>query len=265
MKIALVGAGNVAGHLAKALEKMGHEVAAVYSRTRSHSEDLAHQLANATATESLNFLSYDLDLAVIAVSDTAIASVAKQLEVKPGTIVCHTSGSQPLAILAAVAGARTGVLYPLQTFSRSKAVDFSQTPILIEAEDEATLQQLQQLAKTLSPIVHQVSSLLRKHLHLSAVFACNFTNHLLGISRELLSEANLPIELLHPLIQETIAKAMQQDPFQVQTGPAVRHDQNVIEEHLAMLHHHPAYKELYLKLTQSIQAKHSAANSSKIL
>ncbi|GAB3826534.1 hypothetical protein GCM10028895_37660 [Pontibacter rugosus] len=172
--------------------------------------------------------------------------------------MAHTSGSQPLEIISSIEDAAAGVFYPLQTFSKSKPVDFAQIPLLVESQDETTLQALKLLAQSISSKVEVVGSGARKQLHLAAVFACNFTNHLLGISQQLLQEANLPKELLQPLIQETIAKATQQPPFSVQTGPAVRHDDNVINAHLHMLQEQPQWHEIYRLLTLSIQ---SAAKS----
>nr|WP_262921609.1 DUF2520 domain-containing protein [Pontibacter ruber] len=125
---------------------------------------------------------------------------------------------------------------------------------MVEAQDEQTVAELELVANSISQQVHHVTSGSRKQLHLAAVFACNFTNHLLGITQELLQQAKLPADLLQPLIQETIAKALQQHPFNVQTGPAIRHDENVVQEHLRMLQPEPLYQELYLKLTRSIQA-----------
>lgn len=254
MNIALIGAGNVGWHLAQALQQAGHTVTAIYSRTAAQREELAGLLPQAQSIDSLNLQSIAAEVVLIAVPDAALATVAAELRVKPGTVVAHTSGSQPLSILTAVQGARAGVFYPLQTFSKTKPLDFVQVPILLEASDKETQQLLLELAKSISHTVEAVASGARKQLHLAAVFACNFTNHLLGISRQLLQEANLPHHLLQPLIQETIAKAMQHNPYVVQTGPAIRHDQNVIDDHLHMLRQHPQLQELYRLLTQSIQA-----------
>jgi predicted short-subunit dehydrogenase-like oxidoreductase (DUF2520 family) len=256
MKTALIGAGNVAWHLGKALYQAGHEVVAVYSPTESHREELARELSTAIPVASPDLTTTEAKLVLIAIPDAALASVASSLKVKEGTIVAHTSGSQSLTVLQGVTGARIGVFYPLQTFSKTKPIDFKTIPVLLEAEYEQTLQILQDVASSISDEVLQVDSTKRKQLHLAAVFACNFTNHLLGISRELLEQSSLPITLLQPLIKETIKKAMQQHPFQVQTGPAVRYDQNVIADHLHMLQSQPLYQQLYQVLTQSIQAQH---------
>ena len=253
-RIAFVGAGNVAWHLAQAFTAAGHQVLAVYSRSEANRNELASILPGAKPLPSPDFTSLAIDIILIAVPDAALQQVASELKVAPGTIVAHTSGSQPLAILDTVQEAQPAVFYPLQTFSRAKPVNLQQVPILVEATQDSVLQELEALAQSISNKVQRVDSEARRHLHLAAVFACNFTNHLLGISQQLLQEANLPTELLHPLVQETIAKAMQQNPYKVQTGPAIRHDDNVIQAHLQMLQQHPRLQVLYQKLTESIQA-----------
>ena len=236
------------------LQAAGHTISAIYSRTPEHREALANKLPQASALSTLDLRNANADVVLVAVPDNALAAVAAEIKVKPATLVAHTSGSQPLDVLASVAGAAIGVFYPLQTFSKSKPVDFAQVPMLVEAQDEATLELLKRLAQSISTSVEAVGSRARKQLHLAAVFACNFTNHLLGISQQLLQEANLPSQLLQPLLQETIAKATQQPPFSVQTGPAIRHDENVIQAHLLMLQQQPQWQEIYSLLTQSIQA-----------
>lgn len=259
-RIAFVGAGNVAWHLAQAFAAAGHEVEAIYSRSRSSRRALANQLPKAQPIETPDFRGLALDMVIISVPDAALADAAAALKVNPGTLVVHTSGSQPLLLLQKIEGARAGVFYPLQTFSKIKPINLAQVPLLVEAQNEETLKQLETLAKSISNQVYQVSSEARKQLHLAAVFACNFTNHLLGISQQLLREANLPKQLLQPLIEETIAKAALQNPFTVQTGPAVRGDENVLQAHLQLLHQHPAYASLYRQLSESIQEQASGGS-----
>lgn len=253
--IAVIGAGNVAWHLAPALAAAGHAITAIYSRSPASREALAQLLPSAQPVSTLELQHMAVDVVVMAVPDAALAEVATELKVAPGTIVVHTSGSQPLALLQPVQGAHTGVFYPLQTFSKSKPVDFARVPLLVEAQEEEALQQIEMLAQSISRQVQRVSSEARKQLHLAAVFACNFTNHLLGISQQLLQEANLPKELLQPLLEETIEKASRQNPFSVQTGPAVRGDENVLQAHLHMLQPYPRYQAIYKQLSQSIQAQ----------
>ncbi|MBB6611484.1 DUF2520 domain-containing protein [Pontibacter sp. Tf4] len=253
MNITIVGAGNVAWHLAPALQAAGHKITAIYSRTLAHAKELSRRLSDTLATQSLDFTTIATDVVLIAVPDAVIVAVANELKVKPGAILAHTSGSQPLTVLQTIAGERAGVFYPLQTFSKQKPVDLQQVPVLVEGVMEETTKVLEELAQSISRQVARVDSEKRKQLHLAAVFACNFTNHLLGISHELLQHAGLPINLLQPLVQETIEKATAHHPFTVQTGPAIRHDQNVIEEHLRLLQTEPELQQLYRLLTDSIQ------------
>ncbi|MFT2007216.1 Rossmann-like and DUF2520 domain-containing protein [Pontibacter sp. 13R65] len=256
-KIAMIGAGNVAWHLGQALAAAGHTISYVYSRTAAHREELAATLPTATPLPHLDLHNTSIDLAVLAVPDAVLAQIAQQLQLPPNTLLVHTSGSQPLTALGQQLNLRTGVFYPLQTFSKAKPVDFKSIPILVEAPDKETLQELEELAHSLSPTVHVVSSVARKQLHMAAVFACNFTNHLFGISQELLRQANLPHTLLQPLIHETIDKAAAFPPFTVQTGPAVRGDHNVLAEHLALLQQQPLYSQIYKIISQSIEAQAS--------
>lgn len=256
-RIAVIGAGNVAWQLAPALAAAGHTVTAIYSRSPASREALARLLPAALPIYSLDLLETAVEVVLLAVPDAALAGVAAALKVAPGTVVAHTSGSQPLALLQPIQGAHIGVFYPLQTFSKSKPVDFAGVPLLVEAQDAETLRQLEMLAQSISSKVYKVPSEARRQLHLAAVFACNFTNHLLGISQQLLQEADLPKELLQPLIAETIEKASRHDPFSVQTGPAVRGDDNVLQAHLQMLQPYPRYQAIYRQLSQSIQAQAS--------
>lgn len=263
MRIALIGTGNVAWHLAQACIAAGHEVVAVVGHTARSGEEFA-KLYPGTQRVDLPELKYTaIDVILIAVPDAALAGVATNLHVQPATVVAHTSGSQPLSLLSNIHRARTGVFYPVQTFTKYRHVDFTQIPVLIEGIDEETTHMLVQFGSSLSRNVQVKDSAARRQLHLAAVFACNFTNHLLGISHAMLQEAGLPTDLLHPLIQETISKAGTANPFTVQTGPAARNDKNVIQEHMQLLQAHPSWQELYQHLTQSIQEQHARTDNNR--
>lgn len=263
MKIALIGTGNVAWHMAKAVVAAGHEFVAYVSRTLTSGEEFTHEFPQARRIALSELGSIQIDVLILAVPDHILPVVAPELEVNSTTIVVHTSGSQPLSIIDTLRGAKTGVFYPVQTFTKHKPVDFSQIPVLIEGIDKDAELILLQFAKTLSNNVQVKDSTARKQLHLAAVFACNFTNHLLGISQHLLHSAGLTTDLLQPLIQETITKATTNDPFKVQTGPAARNDVNVVQEHITILEKHPVWQELYKKLSLSIQDQKQNSVSSR--
>ncbi len=194
------------------------------------------------------------DLYIIAVKDEAIREVALSLKIGEKLIV-HTSGSTSLQVLDGVS-AHTGVLYPLQTFSKNKAVDFRLVPIAIEANNPDDLGAIRAIADRISEKVKELNSAQRKALHVAAVFACNFTNHLVAISQQLLEDENLDFDLLRPLIAETAHKVQLYDPASIQTGPAVREDYEVVNSHLDMLKNQPELQDLYRRLSQSIVNLH---------
>lgn len=250
MNIVLLGSGNVATHLGKALAGAGYDVLQVYSPTATNAQSLAGELA-AEAIDDISSVTADADLYVIAVKDDAIEQVAAQLPASLSGTVVHTAGSVGVSVLAAHA-TRYGVLYPVQTFSKAKPVDFSLIPVAVEASDDATYQQLAQLAGSLSSRVFLCASHQRLALHVAAVFACNFTNHLYAIGADILHNHGLDFDLLRPLILETAEKAMQYRPEDVQTGPAARGDVHTMQRHLAALDGHPDLATLYKIISDHI-------------
>ena len=241
----------MATRLGIALKAAGHEFVQVYSRTEAAADSLA-SLLGAEAVVSPQSLK-ETDLLICALKDDALPAALQQIQVGNAVLV-HTAGSLPLAVLQPFA-AKTGVFYPLQTFNKDRRVDFSTVPIFLEASDTATLDLLRGLAADLGSTAHEATSEERLKLHLSAVFACNFVNYLYSISNDLLAEQNLSFDLLKPLILETAAKVMEQDPSKVQTGPAVRFDRTVMDKHLALLETHPAWKSLYEDLSLGIHQR----------
>ena len=173
-----------------------------------------------------------------------------QLKSNEGTWV-HTAGSMPMALFAGHAK-HYGVCYPLQTFSKTRAVDVSKVPFFIEGSDAETEERLCQLAERLSTSVQRLSSEKRKSLHLAAVFTCNFVNHLYVLGGELLAKEGIDARLLLPLIDETAAKVHDMSPLAAQTGPAVRYDENVIQKQLAQLEADSTKWEIYALMSQSI-------------
>jgi predicted short-subunit dehydrogenase-like oxidoreductase (DUF2520 family) len=253
MKIVILGSGNIATHLGRAFKMAGQTISQVWSRDIAKANALADTLA-AEAIDNMFDLDRTADLFIIAVNDEAIRKIA--LELKLGDqLLLHTSGSTGLSALEG-ASTKIGVFYPLQTFSKIKSVDLRQVPIIIEANVAEVLAIIRGIAERLSEKVIELNSEQRKTLHLGAVFACNFTNHLLALAQELLEEKGLDYELLKPLIQETLSKIEMNDPASVQTGPAIRKDQATIQSHLDLLKHNPDLSELYTKLSQSIVNLH---------
>jgi predicted short-subunit dehydrogenase-like oxidoreductase (DUF2520 family) len=252
MKIVLIGSGQVATHLGRAIQNAGHDIVQVWSRSAHHAHELA-QLLGTESTDQWQQLK-PADLFLIAVQDDAIGEVAQQLtHIKQG-VIAHTSGSTSLAVLEKSSHPAIGVLYPLQTFSKQKEVNFREVPLAIEGSNTETTELLVGLAQQLSDKCFLCDSAQRIKLHMAAVFACNFTNHLYAIADEILGQESFSLDLIRPLILETAQKALAFDPKNVQTGPAIRGDQQTIQKHLFALQKMPEYQSLYQKLSESIQA-----------
>lgn len=251
-RIGFAGAGNVAWHLAQDLEKAGHLVPVIYSRDRENAMVLASQLYDTQVSDSLDFSEWPLDLLIVAVHDDALRLVAEMLVVQENTIVVHTSGSQPMEVLE-ILGDDYGVLYPLQTFTKEKGIDLSDTPFCIEAVNTRVHEILFAVAKSLSSKVVVMDTEQRKSLHLAAVFANNFSNHMLFWAKTIADAEGIDFQLLKPLARETVEKAFMMMPELAQTGPAKRGDQQTMEAHLALLENNPELKALYKALSFSIR------------
>jgi predicted short-subunit dehydrogenase-like oxidoreductase (DUF2520 family) len=249
MRITIIGSGNVATHLAAAFKNAGHSIVQVYSRDLQNASLLAYHV-RADAIDDLELINPDTDLFVIAVKDDAIETIASALAQYQKPIV-HTSGATDLQTLLNQTQT-AGVFYPLQTFSKTREVDFNTVPLCIEGADEHIAAQLKELAYTITQNVYQVNSAERKTLHLAAVFASNFPNYLYDISQRLLADQQLPFDLLRPLILETAQKVQEHLPSSVQTGPAIRNDEKTMKSHLHQLHENPELETLYKLLSQGI-------------
>lgn len=243
VRIVFIGAGNVATHLAPAFEKCGvGHVCQVYSRSENSAQDLCDKLAGATAVTDASAIELDADVYVVSLVDHAVADVLAAVKEamdkadirNDKALWLHTSGSLPMETLAGMSDNR-GVFYPLQTFSRSVDVNMTRVPIFIEGNSEEVTGRVKAMAGAVSRTVHYADGDLRRRMHIAAVFACNFTNYMFTVADDLLRADGLSLEMLYPLIQETMRKAMEGSPAAGQTGPAVRGDHEVVERHASML------------------------------
>ena len=250
-KIALIGAGNVAHHLAPALLKAGANLCQIYSRTIESARELGIK-TGITYTSDVLAIYPDCDIYIFCVSDDALLSLFKSIRINKNALILHTSGSLPLQIFKNLAE-RYGVLYPLQTFSRKRALNFNEIPLCIEGSDEKVLWEIRVLAGLLSERVEEISSEKRKTLHLAAVFANNFVNHFYGIAGKILEKEELDFSLLRPLIFETAHKVMLLSPEQAQTGPARRGDEGILNMHKSLLKDEPKLLKLYTLISDSIR------------
>lgn len=250
MKIVLIGAGNLATNLGKALHAAGHDMVQVFSRTMQSAETLA-SLLDAEPLTDMAQVRDDADVYIFSVKDSALEQLISQLCGGEKKVFLHTAGSMPMSVFRGKA-LHYGVLYPMQTFSKQREVDFSIIPCFIEANDEFALKQIEGLAGQISHRVFQLSSEDRKYLHLSAVFACNFANHCYAASQELLQQHGIPFDVMLPLIDETAAKVHGMTPKEAQTGPAVRYDENVIGKQIQLLENQPYFQKIYDCMSKSI-------------
>lgn len=253
MKVVIVGSGNVATHLSLALASLeGIEICQVYSPTEAHAQILAERLNCDFVTDPTQ-IRKDADVYLFALKDQALETVIRAVPANDG-LWLHTSGSMPIQVFAGYTE-RYGVLYPLQTFSKSREISFQGIPLFIECHREEDKNCLEDLARRLSGKVCELSSEKRRSLHLAAVFACNFTNHIYALAEEILAKESLSRDYLFPLIDETAAKVHELPAREAQTGPAIRYDENIINKHLGMLADDPDVQTLYRLLSQSIHKK----------
>lgn len=249
MKVVVIGAGNLATHLTVALKKSGFTIVQIFSRT----EDAASQLAKiveSTWTINLQELNQEADIYIFALRDDILAETINKINI-PNALLVHTAGSINISIFANKSNPH-GVIYPLQTFSKAKKLDFNTVPIFIEGDNEETTKLLLSIVGKLTTKCFEINSEQRLKLHLSAVFACNFVNYLYTVAEEIVGEAQLTFDVLKPLIAETADKTRTLSPKDAQTGPAVRFDNEVMEKHKTLLVGKPELLELYTLMSQEI-------------
>lgn len=246
--INIIGSGRVANKLALYLSQTTN-ILSIHSLEADRLRNLA-QIINAKAVSDIHELDSEAELTIIAVSDDQIQAVAEQLDKTKAVI--HTSGSIGIEVFEGFD--KAGILYPLQTFSVDRVIDISRIPFLIEATNADFMEDLKAFTSSkLSSNIYEVDSEKRSKIHVAAVFANNFTNYLWSISEEVLKKEGIELDILEPLLTESIQKAIVEGTMPSQTGPAIRGDEKVIEKHLNYLEGKP--KEVYELLTNAIREK----------
>ncbi|WP_027376853.1 Rossmann-like and DUF2520 domain-containing protein [Kaistella palustris] len=245
MKTVILGSGNVAFHLAQAFHEKNIPIAQVFGRNAKELKEISEKFKIPFSTSTLA----DADFYLIAVKDDAVAEISTKI-IKNDCLVAHTSGSLPKEILSG--NYRKASFYPLQTFSKAKVLNYSEIPFFIEAENEADYGELHKLASLISGKVMQSTFEKRKYIHLTAVFACNFVNHLFARAKEISDSQEIPFSYFLPLIRETTDKIETLDPKLAQTGPAVRNDNRVLKLH-QMLLTESEHLKIYEVMNESIK------------
>jgi len=248
-RIVIIGAGNVGCHFARKLHDAGYIISQIVGRREASVIKLAKDLDASYCLEFGNVLTKQ-DLYIMALPDEVMQEILPCLPLSHELLV-HTSGSFPLEFLSPYSE-NTGVFYPLQTFTRKRQIDLKEVPIFIEANRIDNENRLKEVASALSSNVQVADSVTRQHLHIAAVFASNFSNHMYDIARKLLDEHGLDIDLMAPLIRETANKAITMGPDNAQTGPAKRKDLATMQKHLGLLSGNEAARELYRLISESI-------------
>ena len=251
-RIAIIGTGNVAWHLAPALEEAGHVITEVFGRDIKKAEKITEKVYVADTKDDLDFSESKAEIFIMAVSDNAISEIADRIILPEQSLLVHTSGSVSLDILRYSSASYTGIFYPLQTFSKTHKIEFNEVPILLEADDPHALQMLKKLSKSLSPLQYIVKSKDRLTLHVAAVFAGNFTNHMIRLAEEIMNRQGLDFEMLKPLIIESISKSLEIGAESAQTGPAIRRDMDTLELHYEFLNFNEQTAEIYRLISQHI-------------
>lgn len=252
LTINLVGAGNVAWHLSNAFSNTDYTIKQVYSRT----QDKAQRLANTFGFKAVNKLA-DFDetnVIILAVDDNQIETVANELPNPFDALVIHTSGS--VSIDALKAHKNAAVFWMIQSLTAGKKTDYSQIPIIVHYSNTNANNIVNELARTISSKVHILADTERRKMHLAAVMANNFTNHLFDLMKQFTHQNELDFSLLKPIIDSTIENAINGDPNLLQTGPAIRRDHKTLQAHQQLLTHNKTLASVYEALTNSIQQNH---------
>ena len=248
-KILLVGSGNLATNLALNINKKGYLISQIYSPNKTNAKNLAKKIKSEWTSNPKEIK--QADITIIAIKDDEIKNVIKILPKNP---TAHTSGSTSINVFKGHLS-DYGVLYPLQSFKKDIKINMKNTPFLIEANNKKFEKELIKLASSLSKTTEKVDSYKRRKIHIAAIFACNFSNHMLVIAKQLLEKENISYKLLLPLIKNSFTRIESTDPLMTQTGPAVRKDTKIIEEHLKSIDE-DEFKAIYKLISNNISKTH---------
>lgn len=246
--IVILGAGNVAFHLTRALIENTCNIRQIFNRTLEHAREIG-EANRISYTDKISEIE-KADIYIIASADSGIEEFSHYIPYDD-VLVVHTSGSSPMSVLKG--DYRKGVFYPLQTFSKERTMRYDNIPFFIEAENPEDLKKLNELGNRISNEVHELNFASRMQVHMTGVWANNFVNHLYYIAGNICEQNNVPFDVLLPLIQETANKVIEMNPKDAQTGPAKRGDQVIIDRHLEALQNDSRLLQIYQIMTDSIK------------
>jgi len=250
MEIVIIGSGNTAAVLGRKFKAAHHHILQVASRNAAAASELAYEW-NTISTNYFSAINVNADVYILAVSDDAIAGVARELKF-PGKVIAHTAASVSMDVLKNVSE-HYGVFYPLQSL-RKDMIKMPEIPVFWEGNDDISKKRLEALAHSIAEEkVKEAGQDARLKLHVAAVFVSNFPNHLYMLAEQYCRKEGLDFKQLLPLIEETATRIKDLSPALAQTGPAIRHDEETIQKHISLLKEYPQLKNIYEMLTQSIQ------------
>ena len=247
--IVLIGAGNVATHVSRHLHAQGHRIGCVWSRTLDSAQELAAKVG-AKAYTLISEIPRKADFYILAIPDGAVAKVAAEFADCQG-IWLHTAGALSIDVFKGL-NSEYGVMYPLQSLSKAQSLRLEHIPFLVEGSTQEVSEKVFDLATSISGRVEKADSNTRLYIHLAAVFANNFSNHMVHIAHAILKDHNLPVTMLDPLLEETYQKILSVGPKEAQTGPAVRDDQITMKKHIELLKNNPEWEKLYTFISREI-------------
>ncbi len=235
-KVVFVGAGNVANSLAQAVAKLTNmQIVQVYSRSIEAAQLLASKIdCGICYVNSFADINPDADIYFFAIKDDVLPKVIRKVQTNSEALHLHTAGSHGLDIFG-TDKPHCGVLYPFQTFTKTRTLDFNDIPLFVEAKSNEDKESIMQIAKMLSTQVFEFNAENRKYLHLAGVYANNFANAMFIEAQNILKHTDLPSSVLLPLIREMVNKLSVMPALQAQTGPAARHDTHIIERQVQLI------------------------------
>ena len=249
--IVAIGAGNIASHIIPALARLGCDVKQVFSRQLFKARSLAHQV-NAEGVDSISELVTNADWYILMVSDDGIQDVIVLLpELDNKSIICHTSGATDSDVLKNITD-NYGSFYPLQSFKKGQELDLGKTPFLLNANNKETLRTMRVNARQISEHIFDVTDEERLRYHLAAVYVNNFTNHMACIADQILASNDLDSDVLRPIMESTFDKILNNNPCEIQTGPAVRNDIQLQRKHLKLIKDYEHWTKIYKTISDSI-------------
>ena len=239
----------MATHISRHFHSVGQQISCIYSRTEESARRLSGELG-VPGTSNMKEVPREADFFILCVPDRAVTDVSEQFRGREGTWL-HTAGALSMELFQGIFE-QYGVLYPMQSLSRDRNLRNGHIPFLVEASSHQVLERITDLAFSISDRVEEVDSPTRLKVHLAAVFANNFSNHMVHVAQQILEEANLDAGLLDLLLEETFHKLREMDSFSAQTGPAVRGDQETMNKHRELLKDHPELEKLYTFISRDI-------------